>query len=138
MKEGEQIDDGAEESDDDCEFDVEAHTAGAADDGEVEVERIDEERDQTGDEEDSVPSDHEIGVWFQDVIPPWHLLVQGQRFLKTAQARVRDVMHFSLEKKPQPTAQDNLGPKPNFFKGLDTNIYALNFNNLISFKYIFY
>lgn len=98
MKEGEQIDDGAEESDDDAKFDVESHTSRPADDRDIKVERIDEERDQASDEEDAIPSDDEIGIWFENLIPPRHFPVQRKGFLKAAQSRISNVMHFSIAK----------------------------------------
>ena len=98
MKHGEQIDDGAEESDDDAKSEVELHTTRSADEWKIKVERIDEERDQASNEEDAVPSEDEIGIWFKNMIPPRHFPVQRKGFLKVAQTRIRNVMHFSIAK----------------------------------------
>lgn len=84
MKQGEEIDDGAKESDDDAKASVETHTSRAADDDEVKVKRIDEESDQASDEENAIPSNNEIGIGFQNLIPPWNFSVERKGFVKSA------------------------------------------------------
>lgn len=55
VEEVEEVGDGPEEGDEDAEADVDLHAGGTADDGEVEVERVEEQGEEGGDEEDVVP-----------------------------------------------------------------------------------
>lgn len=70
MKEVEEVGDGAEECDDDGEAGVVGEANLAADVGEVEVERIDEERGDADDEEDVVPVRNDVGVRVEDLVAP--------------------------------------------------------------------
>lgn len=70
VEDEEEIGDGAEEGDGDAQAEVGGEAGGAGDRGEVEVERVDEEGDEAGDEEDVVPVGHNVAVWGQDLVPP--------------------------------------------------------------------
>lgn len=70
MKEVEEVGDGAEEGDDDGEAGVVGEAGVAADVGEVEVERVDEERGDADDEEDVVPVRNDVGVRVEDLVAP--------------------------------------------------------------------
>lgn len=70
MKEVEEVGDGAEEGDDDGQAGVVGEASFAADVGEVEVERIDEERGDADDEEDVVPVRNDVGVRVEDLVAP--------------------------------------------------------------------
>lgn len=70
MQQVKKIGDGAEESDDDRQPGVGGEAGGAADGGKVEVERVDEERDEGGDEEDVVPVGDDVAVRFEDLVAP--------------------------------------------------------------------
>lgn len=71
MEEVEDIGDGAEEGDRGCEADVDGEARGAADVRSVEIERIEEEGEDGGDEEDVVPVGDDVAVRVQDLVPPW-------------------------------------------------------------------
>ena len=64
VKQREEIDNGAEESDDDTKASVETHTTRAADDDKVKVKRVDEESKQTGNEKNEIPSNNKLGIGF--------------------------------------------------------------------------
>lgn len=70
VKEVEEVGDGAEEGDDDGEAGVVGEASVAADVGEVEVERIDEESGDADDEEDVVPVRNDVGVRVEDLVAP--------------------------------------------------------------------
>lgn len=70
MEGEEEIGDGAEEGDDNAQVDVEGDAGGAGDGGEVEVEGVDEEGDEAGDEEEVVPVGYDVAVRGQDLVPP--------------------------------------------------------------------
>lgn len=66
MTQIEEVSDGAEEGDNDAEIDVDADAGGAADVEEVEVEGIDEEADEAGDEKDAVPAKNSVAAGVED------------------------------------------------------------------------
>ena len=70
VEEVEEICDGAKERDGDAQAVVGGEAGGAADGGEVEVERVDEESNEGGDEEDLVPVADEVAVWVEDLVLP--------------------------------------------------------------------
>ena len=70
MEEVEEICDGAKERDGDAQAVVGGEAGGAADGGEVEVERVDEESNEGGDEEDLVPVADDVAVWVEDLVLP--------------------------------------------------------------------
>lgn len=78
VEEVEEVGDGAEEGDEDAEAEVDVHAGGSGDDGEEEVERVDEHGEEAADEEDLVPSGHEVRSRVEDLVPPRYLLPQGK------------------------------------------------------------
>lgn len=68
----EEISDGSEESDEETQGEVDIYAGGAADDRDVEIERVEEECDHGGYEEDLVPSYDEFAAWVEDLVPPWN------------------------------------------------------------------
>lgn len=62
MEEEEEVSHGSEKRDEDAEAKVDPDTGGALNDGDKEVERVDEEGDEARDEEDAVPSGHEVAA----------------------------------------------------------------------------
>lgn len=71
VQEVEEIGHRAEERDRRGESDVDGETRGAADVRSVEIERIEEEGEDGGDEEDVVPVGDDAAVRVQDLMPPW-------------------------------------------------------------------
>ncbi|KAF7806106.1 putative alpha,alpha-trehalose-phosphate synthase [UDP-forming] 9 [Senna tora] len=67
VEDEEEIGEGAEESDEDAEGDVHLHAILFADDGEIEIERVEEEGGEAGIEEDAVPSVDEFGFGIKDL-----------------------------------------------------------------------
>lgn len=84
MEDEEQIGEGAEESDEDAEGNINLHAILFANDGEIEVERIEEEGDEAGVEEGAVPSVDESGFGIEDLIPPGDLLPEREGFWEMA------------------------------------------------------
>lgn len=70
MKDEEDIIESSEEGDEDAEEKIDLHAALVADDGEVEVERVEEESEEGSAEEDAVPTVDESGFWMLDLVPP--------------------------------------------------------------------
>lgn len=70
MQDEKEIGDGAKEGDGDAEAGVGGEASGASDRGKEEVERVDEERENAGDEEDVVPVSHNVAVGCEDLVPP--------------------------------------------------------------------
>lgn len=70
MRQEEEISHRPEEGDKDSQADVDAHAARVQDDGQEEVDRVQEQGDQTGDQEDMVPFCHQRAGWFVNSVPP--------------------------------------------------------------------
>lgn len=70
MEEIEEVSEGAAECDCLGGAVVGGHASGTADMRQVEIERIDEERDETGYEEEVVPPVDDIPAGVEDLIPP--------------------------------------------------------------------
>lgn len=66
----EEVGEGAEDGDDDAEAGVGVEAGGAADGGEEEVERVDEEGEKARHEEHPVPIRNDVAVGVQDLVPP--------------------------------------------------------------------
>ncbi|KAL6960625.1 hypothetical protein U1Q18_038389 [Sarracenia purpurea var. burkii] len=73
----EEIGERTEEGDGDAQTGVVAHASGAADVREVEVEGVDEESDEAGDEEDVVPQGDDLAVGIEDLVAPWNVELIG-------------------------------------------------------------
>lgn len=85
VEEEEEVSDGAGERDEDAEDNVGLHAGLVPGDGEVEVERVQEESHDAHVEERAVPSRHEPRPRVQDLVPPWNFLTEGERFWKTTE-----------------------------------------------------
>lgn len=70
MHQVEKIGDGTEESDEDSQACFGGQASRAADGWEVKVERIDEEGEKTGEEEDVVPVGDDIAARVEDLVAP--------------------------------------------------------------------
>lgn len=66
MGEVQEVGDGAEEGDEDAELEVHVEAGGAADGGDVEVEGVEEEGDEAGDEEYASPLEDELAAGIED------------------------------------------------------------------------
>lgn len=70
VEEVEEVGDGAEHRDQDLEVGVGGEAGGAAHHGEEEVEWVDEEGDEAGQEEDVVPEGDNVAVGLEDLVVP--------------------------------------------------------------------
>lgn len=70
MGQVEEIGDGSQEGNDDAEVEVQLVASGAADCGKVQKERVDEEGEDAGDEEDTVPLEDHLAAGVEDAAAP--------------------------------------------------------------------
>lgn len=70
VEEVEEVGEGAEHVEETAEAAIGLEASRAADGGEEEVERVDEEREKAGDEEDLVPVSNNVAVWVEDLVMP--------------------------------------------------------------------
>lgn len=70
MEEEAEVREGAEEGDDDGQVDVGGEASGAPNVREEEVERVYEEGNEAGEEEEVVPMGYDVAVRGKDLVPP--------------------------------------------------------------------
>lgn len=85
VEEEEEVGDGARERDEHAEDDVGLHAGLVPGDGEVEVERVQEQCHDAHVEERAVPSRHEPRTWVEDLVPPRDFLPEGEGFREAAE-----------------------------------------------------
>ena len=66
----EEVGEGAEDGNEDAEFGISLEAGGAANGGEEEVERVDEEGEEARNKEHPVPIGHDVAVGVQDLVMP--------------------------------------------------------------------
>lgn len=108
MENVEEVGDCADEGDEDAEGDVDLHAAFSADDGQEEVEWVQEQADDADHEEDVVPLAHRFRSRVEDLVPPWPFLpeIERHRHLpepgRGGRVRVETVHHVSgIDRTPQ-------------------------------------
>lgn len=101
VEEVEEVGDSPEEGDEDAKAHVDLHTGWTANDGEVEVERVEEQGEEGGHKEDVVPLGDELGPRVQDQAPPRDLAPEreglGEATAETSGGGVEgavDAIHF--------------------------------------------
>lgn len=135
MENVEEVGDCADEGDEDAEGDVDLHAAFSADDGQEEVERVQEQADDADHEEDVVPLAHCFRSRVEDLVPPWPFLpeIERDRHLpepgRGGRVRVKTVHHVSgIDRTPQT-------PNLYFDISLSLSLSGLSFRVFVTVAY---
>lgn len=107
----EEVSGGSQEGDEDAQSKVDLHAGGAADDRDEEVERVEEQGEEGGNEEEVIPSGDELGARVEDLAPPGDLAVKGEGLGEAVEARggsVKgvDAMHFPWRKRESESCRE--------------------------------
>lgn len=133
MENVEEVGDCADEGDEDAEGDVDLHAAFSADDGQEEVERVQEQADDADHEEDVVPLAHRFRSRVEDLVPPCPFLPEIERDRQLpepgggSRVRVKTVHHvLGFDRTPQtPNLNFDISPSlPLCLLGLSFRVFV--------------